>query len=204
MSFGVSIGDVLAVRKLVTDIIPSPKDSGGSRTDYQDLVRELECLRAGLVYLDKLSGTGTSQELAAIKYAALSCRRPLEEFLARIRKYDGSLGTQFRSNAIEGVIDKITFSLARREEAPKLQAYLTVRVGMVNALPAEHGLEKMQLAAENTELSHLHIEERLDNTNNLLGRVQTSVTSQTHAILKSVEKMRKFPSGHLCSPSRTR
>lgn len=200
MSFGFSVGDFLAVGKLVTDIVSCLKDSGGSRTDYQDLVRELECLQAVLIHLDKLIATGTPHDLTAIKYAALSCGRPLEEFLARIRKYERSLGIWSKGNPIKGVIDKISFPLAHRDEVQRLQAYLSVHVGMINILLAEYGLETMQLAAERTETSHLQITKWLENTTDLLGRMQRSVVSQSHAIFKSttmLEQVYKMLSGEV-------
>ncbi|KAI1779496.1 hypothetical protein F4818DRAFT_142464 [Hypoxylon cercidicola] len=200
MSFGFSVGDFLAVGKLVTEIISSLKDSGGSRTDYRDIFRELECLRAALVHLDKLTGTGTSQDLTAIKYAALSCRRPLEEFLGRIRKYDRSLGIQSRGSSIKVVIDKIRFPIAHKDDVQRLQAYLSVHVSTVNMLLAEHGLETMQLAAERIEAGHLQSNKWFENAGDLLGRLRRSVVFQTDMISKSMailENVHRFLSGEL-------
>ncbi|KAI1136976.1 hypothetical protein F5Y05DRAFT_414698 [Hypoxylon sp. FL0543] len=200
MSFGFSAGDFIAVGKLVAGIVSSLRDSGGSRTDYQHLIRELECLQATLIHLDKLAETGTSQDLAAIKYAALSCRRPLEEFIARIRKYDKSLGTQPGSNVVKRVIDKIKYPLAHKNEVQKLQAYLSVHIGTINILLAEHGLEKMQLASEKTEITQVRTKEWLESTSDLLGRVRTTVASQTDAVLRNMtmlEKVYKILSGEL-------
>lgn len=200
MSFGFSIGDFLAVGKLVADIVSSLKDSGGSRAEYQDLVRELECLEAALIHLDKLTKTEASRDLDSIKYAALSCRRPLEEFLARIRKYDRSLGAQSKPNPIKGVIDKIKFPLDHSDEIRKLQAYLSVHIGSINILLAEYGLEEMKLAAERSEMDHLQIKERLEDTAGLLRRIQTSVACQAFAVFKSMsmlENVYKVLSGEL-------
>ncbi|KAI1207866.1 uncharacterized protein F4807DRAFT_168689 [Annulohypoxylon truncatum] len=200
MSFGFSVGDFLAVSKLAKDIISSLKDSGGSRTDYQNLARELECLQAALIHLDRLTATRTPQDLAAIKYAALSCRRPLEEFLVRIRKYDRSLGIQSRPNPVKGVIDKITFPLTSRDEVQKLQAYLSVHIGTINILLAEYGLESMQLATETTESSQIKMKTWLENTDSLLSGMQTSVVSKMNAVLEnitSLEKVYRILSGEL-------
>ena len=147
-----------------------------------------------------MAATGTSQDLTAIKYAALSCRRPLEEFLARIRKYDRPLEARSSPNPIQGVIDKIKFPLAHRDEVQRLQAYLSVHIGSINILLAEHELEKMQLAAERTETGHLHIKKWLENTGDLLGRVQTMLVSQTQAIFQNMamlERVYKIIRGEL-------
>lgn len=200
MSFGFGVGDFIAVGKLVTDIVLALKDSGGSRTEYQDLVRELECLRTGLIHLDKLTATGASPNLTAIKYTALSCRRPLEEFLTKMSKYDGSLGIRPKGNPIKGVIDKIKFPFAHKEDIKNLQVYLSVHVGTINMLLAEYGLETMQLAAERAETGQLHTNKWFENTGALLGRMQSSVVFQGNAILRSMamlDKVYKMVSGEL-------
>ncbi|KAI1459628.1 hypothetical protein F4805DRAFT_419707 [Annulohypoxylon moriforme] len=192
MSFGFSVGDFLAVGKLATDIISSLKDSGGSRTEYQHLLRELECLQAALVHLDRLSETRNTHGVATIKYTALSCRRPLEEFLTKIRKYDGSLGIQSKPNPIKGVVDKVKFPLAHKDEVQALQAYLNVHINTINILLTEHGLEKMQLMEETAEANHLKVGKLFEYTNNLVRCVQTSVNSQSHAILGSTTVLEKL------------
>ena len=111
MSFGFSVGDFLAVGKLVTDIVSSLKDVGGSQNQYRDLICELECLRLALDHVKSLAQTRSSQHADAIKYTALSCRRPLEDFLSRINKYDDSLGARPQSTALKAVFDKVKFPL---------------------------------------------------------------------------------------------
>jgi hypothetical protein len=54
MSFGFSVGDFIAAGKLISDIINSLSDVGGSKSEYQELVRELESLQFALRHLDKL------------------------------------------------------------------------------------------------------------------------------------------------------
>ena len=93
MSFGFSVGDFIAVGSLITDIASSLQEAGGSKSEYQEILRELEGLERALSYLDKVkSGDACSMNIASIKYAALSCRRPLEQFLNKIKKYDNALG----------------------------------------------------------------------------------------------------------------
>lgn len=93
MSFGFSIGDFLAVGKLVAEIITSLQDAGGAKSDYQELIRELECLGKVLRRLDELQAQNSNtKSLESIKYAALSCQRPLEDFLGKMKRYEDTLG----------------------------------------------------------------------------------------------------------------
>lgn len=45
MSFGFSVGDFVAAATLVKDIIVCLKDSGGSASEYQELMDELHGLQ---------------------------------------------------------------------------------------------------------------------------------------------------------------
>jgi hypothetical protein len=93
MSFGFSFGDFIAVGTLITDITSSLRETGGSKSEYQELLRELESLQHALSQLDTLQlSDSCSTNVDSIKYAALSCRRPLEQFLSHGNMNHSSLG----------------------------------------------------------------------------------------------------------------
>jgi len=179
MSFGFSVGDFLAVGKLVADITSSLHEAGGSKSEYQELLRELESLHHALTHLDKLQ---SSANLESIKYAALSCRRPLEQFLAKINKYEKSLGVWGGGNVIKKTADKLQWAFGEENEIKKLQNYLNIHIGTINILLAEHGLEMMSLASEKGELDQLQIRERLNSTHSLMQRIKDSVTAQATVV----------------------
>lgn len=72
MSFGFSVGDFLAVGKLVADITNSLREAGGSKSEYQELLQELESLNHALKHLDKLPTKDNSANLQSIKLSAAS------------------------------------------------------------------------------------------------------------------------------------
>ncbi|MCJ1356619.1 MAG: hypothetical protein MMC33_006614 [Icmadophila ericetorum] len=89
MAFGWSVSDISTCVQLVNNIISSLRDSDGSASEYQELIRGLEDLARVLQYVDKLQPrTDQPRDLATIqhiKYLALSCMYPLKEFLAEIQ-----------------------------------------------------------------------------------------------------------------------
>ncbi|KAH6714436.1 hypothetical protein BKA61DRAFT_481678 [Leptodontidium sp. MPI-SDFR-AT-0119] len=183
MSFGFSVGDFIAVGKLITDITNSLRDAGGSKSEYQELLRELDSLHHALRYLDKLQlNNSSSMNLDSIKYAALSCRRPLEQFLSKIKRYDKSLGVWSKEGGLRSAADKLRWAYGQKDEICKLQSYLSVHVGIINILLAEHGLEMMDIASEKVESDHRHIREGLDNTRNIIEGIKSSVTAQVVAV----------------------
>jgi hypothetical protein len=201
MSFGFSVGDFLAVGKLIADITSSLKEAGGSKSEYRDVVLELECLHKTLVHLDRLSQQGDNSRTAdSIKYAALSCRRPLEEFLGKVKRYEGSLGPNATGPAWKAPMDKVRFRLSGSEEVRRMQNYLSVHVGTINILLAEHGLEAMNFAQEKTEKAQISIKERLDATKGILAQVRDNIASQAAVVYKAttmLEQMYQMVSGEI-------
>lgn len=183
MSFGFSVGDFLAIGSLINDIIGCLREAGGSKFEYQELVRELESLQQALSHVDKLQlGDSSQTHLDSIKYAALSCRRPLEQFLTKIKKYDKSLGVWSERGPLKSATDKLKWAYGQKDEIRKLQSYLNVHVGTINILLAEHGLEMMNIDSKKAEADQLHIRERLEDTRNVIYRIKNSVAAQAFAV----------------------
>ncbi|RDL35768.1 uncharacterized protein BP5553_06380 [Venustampulla echinocandica] len=183
MSFGFSVGDFIALGSLIADIASSLREAGGSKSEYQEILRELEGLEHALSHLDKLqSGDACSTSIASIKYAALSCRRPLEQFLNKIKKYDSALGVWSKAGTIRSAADKLKWAYTQKDETRKLQIYLNIHVGTINILLAEHGLERMDIASERSERDQLQIRDRLENTQKVIERIHSSAQAQAQAV----------------------
>ena len=88
MSFGFSVGDFLTVGKLISDIVTSLRTA--SIAEYRELICELHGLQRALHEIEHLKCT-TSQEAAnnGIKVAALMCQYPLDDFSAKLKKFEG-------------------------------------------------------------------------------------------------------------------
>ena len=192
MSFGFSVGDFLAVGTLIADITNSLREAGGSKSEYQEPLRELESLNHTLKHLDKLPTDGASANLESIKFASLSCQQPLEQLLGKIKKYDKALGIYSGANPIKKTADKLRWAFGEKDEIKKLQSYLNIHIRTINILLAEHGLEKMNLASEKGELDQLHIRERLENTKSLMQWIKDSVIAQTAAVQNTNSMLTKL------------
>ncbi|KAL1591739.1 hypothetical protein SLS60_011738 [Paraconiothyrium brasiliense] len=190
MSFGLSVGDFVAVGTLIRNISSCLQDAGGAKAEYRDLLRELECLQKALQHLDKLqSGSSpSSAHLDSIKYTALSCRRPLEHFFAKIQKYDGSLGVWGKAGIIKSTTDKLKWGFGQKEEIHKLQSYLNIHIGTINILLAEYGLEKMDFASDKAAADQLHIRERLEDTRGVIDNISGSLKMQA-AVVGNTQNM---------------
>ncbi|KAF3040939.1 hypothetical protein E8E12_007860 [Didymella heteroderae] len=183
MSFGIAVGDFIAVSKLVSDIVSSLQSVGSARSEYQELIRELEALSTALRHLDRLEHTPvTAANVASVKYAALSCRHPLEEFLAKVQKFEKDLGPRRMSSKWQATTSKLKWSFGQKDNVKRLQTYLDVHIGTINILLAEHGLELMNLAEKTTRAHSSQVRDQLDATQGYLVKLKKSASAQALAL----------------------
>ena len=190
MSFGFSVGDVVAVGKLVGDIVGSLREIGGAKSEYQQLVRELECLDKTLCNLDRLtlSKHQPPEVLNSIKFAALTCRQPLEDFLNQIRKYETSLGTLAVDAPVKSVAHKLKWTFGKKSQVAKLESYLSVHVANINMLLSVYGIQTLELTSKTGEAQQLFVQEQLKETQGLIKGIEGNISIQT-AVLQENQNM---------------
>ena len=229
MSFGVSVGDFITVGSLIVKLIDTLRNT---RSDYQELIRELErhvqswcnhrpCFSAqhhfppsrgaNFVYsvnqalnqLDKLKGHG-DQAIAIdqIKCTALTCREPIEQFLAKIQKYEKSLGLGKSVNRISDAGRKIQYALGKRDEANRLRHYLSLHFGAINTLMLQNSLERLNVASEENRET---IDE-IQGCSRELKEVKGNAEAQVLAIRENksmIEKLSRMVNGEIAAPLKT-
>ncbi|MCJ1359926.1 MAG: hypothetical protein MMC33_009929 [Icmadophila ericetorum] len=166
--------------KMMGDLINKLlRDVGGAKSEYQELIRELQTLHNVLQHLDKLrSKSFSSTNVDSIKYAALSYRRPLEDFLAKVRKYESSLGVRGKDGIWKTATDKLSWSFLRKDNIQKFQNYLNIHVWIINILLLENGLDLLDLASVKASSDCLHIQKKLEETWDVICGIKTGVTTQ--------------------------
>ncbi|KAF8242661.1 hypothetical protein K440DRAFT_590625 [Wilcoxina mikolae CBS 423.85] len=96
MSFGFSVGDFLAVGRLVSKVIGALNSSTDSSENYQELISELYSFQRALLEVKQVCRFSTQFHAAtinAIGHYVVLCRRPIEGFLAKIEKYRRGLNS---------------------------------------------------------------------------------------------------------------
>lgn len=87
--FGFSFGDFVQAISLLHDTRKALRDTGGARDEYQHVSVDLQHLEVLLEHVN--GGTwnhgGDAGHLNAVKGMALTCKIPLQGFLAKIEKY---------------------------------------------------------------------------------------------------------------------
>jgi len=194
MSFGFSVGDFIAAGNLIHDVIESVQDVGGAKFEFQELTRELRGLETALQHLDKLQSDSSSQDrtIQSIKFAALSCRQPLEQFLAKIKKFDSTLDVWAKGQTSKTIVRKVQWGLGMRNEVTRLQGYLNLHIATINMLLAEHSLEKMSLGQQKAESDSFQVHERLGEARNIIESVGNTVAGQMALIQHTNSTMRSL------------
>jgi hypothetical protein len=194
MSFGWSAGDCFAAINLIIEVSSSLKDSGGSRSEFQKLLRELKGLKVALQHIDNLQAKRSntpSSKLIELKSIALACRIPLEEFILKVNKYDKSLGSHppKRRKIMQNTTRKIQW-LGMKDDIYKLQHYLDTHIGTINILLAEYQLDLLSLASEQASSDKLDIQSHLRATQDAIDATKTSASVDKQDIESHLEKIR--------------
>jgi hypothetical protein len=146
MSFGYSV-DFVAVSQLVADLIGSLRETGGSKSDYQEIILELEQLGSAIRLLDDLT-EDSSIEVYGLKCAAASCRSILEEFHNKIKKYETSLGQNSSAGMVHKTWKKMLW-LKERDYIDKVRTYLSMHQRTIQTMLIEYNLAGTKMIQEN-------------------------------------------------------
>lgn len=124
--------------ELCGKIAKALKSVGGSASDYQNVVFELESLQHVLSYLQALQPNASNvSHVNAIRGMALACRLPLQDFLTKIQRYETTMGA-FASHSVKGVAIKTKWALFVADHVQKLRAMVSARVLSITLLLNTH------------------------------------------------------------------
>jgi hypothetical protein len=141
MSFGFSAGDFLAAISLVNEIVTCLKTSGGSASEYQELMLELDGLRLALTRIEHLKGSAEqTPAINSIKVAALNCKFVLDSFLMKLKKYDKSLEHGKTQGWAIDSAKKVKWELAMKTDVQELRTYLMMHTSSLNMRLSTEGL----------------------------------------------------------------
>jgi len=134
-----SVGDIISISLTVKDLVQALDDSRGSAAEYQDLIRELWALDRVLLEVEQVSRNSEQTiELYALwvtaKRATDECRRSIENFLEKIKRYEKSLGGRTSRHTLRGVPMKIRWRLTQSDELDKFKAAINAHCSSLSML----------------------------------------------------------------------
>ena len=144
VTFG-AVGDIISVCLLVKDLIKALDDSRGSSNEYQDLIRDLWALDRVLLEVDILCRQcPNTVQLAALKQTASQiagqCRESIDSFLAKIKRYQRSLGPGGDKNILRDSFWKVQWRILHKDDVAQFKAMINSQVSFLNLLLVTSGL----------------------------------------------------------------
>lgn len=134
VGFGFSVSDLVTGINLIRDSVEAVRGKKSAPAEYAALLTEIDCLRDGLEAIDDLDleTNGTEKQKAAIERATTACQLCIDEFLARISRYQPHL-----REGVSGWVSsyhKIQWALCRKQDVAKFRSQLERHTSSINML----------------------------------------------------------------------
>lgn len=133
MSFGFSVGDFVSIGLLIKEIASAL--NGSSTAEYRELTNELQLLQQTLHEIEHLEELpGQEDVINKVKFAAVMCHIPLDDFASKLKKYDILADSDLKQNIrlAKSWGRKVQWNVSMKDEIQKLRAYLGVHMGSLN------------------------------------------------------------------------
>lgn len=115
------------------------REAGGAASEYQQVIIELEGLQRCLNHLQALeSDEYNTARVNALRGMALSVRIPLEEFLAKLRQYEHSMGPFASRARLHGASKKAKWAVTVSDEVNRFRAIIVAKTVSINLLIGIH------------------------------------------------------------------
>lgn len=131
------IADLCLLIGLVKKVSKALKETGGATTEYQLVVVELKGLKNILRHLETLKPTEDNvTHINAIRGMALACQLPLRDFMAKLEKYESTLGPFADKRSLRVMVRKSKWAVVFAEEVERLRAMVAAKNISLNLLLA--------------------------------------------------------------------
>jgi ankyrin repeat protein len=175
MSFGIGVGDIIAVTKLINDVINCLRESKGSAAEYREAVVELRSFQAALDAIEQIQVAPDRQMvLDSIKIAALNSRYVLEDYLEKLASY-GLLSEKSGEHKARRLVKKIQWAAQMQKATLQLQGYLAAHTSSLNMRLVAEGLQSAFDNAERTAETQRRLEAKVDDATVVVRNVQSEV-----------------------------
>ncbi len=135
VGFGFSAGDFIAALNLVGTVIDALRDSGDASLEYRELVRELYTLEQALFRVKRIElDESQVSEQIALQQAASQCHRTIDEFWAKVRKYQPHLGQDSSSPRMKSGWMKVRWALCKKDDLARFKADLQGHTASIEVL----------------------------------------------------------------------
>lgn len=135
MSFGWSVGDIVASITLIAKISIALKESGGAKSEYQESIEFLVGLEVTLHNLRTIAPVllPSSQD-SILQVEIEKIVKPISIFFDRVQKLDASLGKESKRASWRAAPRKIQWAIQVSKEVKALRDSISVPIASLNIL----------------------------------------------------------------------
>ncbi|KAI4239517.1 MAG: hypothetical protein LQ349_000277 [Xanthoria aureola] len=160
-AFGFSAGDFVNAIVLLKKISRALRDSGGASSEYQGAVVELENLQRTLQHLASLEPTEDNiNHVNAIRGMALACQIPLRDFLAKLSRYETSLGPWASQSFLHKAARKAQWATAFSDDVKNLRALVAAKQISISLLLAAHTSQTVSRLSAKVSQQHFDLQRK--------------------------------------------
>src|SRR5687768_14416780 len=120
VGFGFSIGDFLAVLRLVGAVIDALRESCYASSSFRSLINEINelyVLESALLRVKRLDlDDGHHAEMVALRQAALQCQWTIDSFYKKLQKYQPHLQQGGTESRIKDAWVKIKWAVCNKDD----------------------------------------------------------------------------------------
>jgi hypothetical protein len=139
MSFGWSVGDIVASLQLLNKAISALKEIDGASSDYQHVINFLGLLTVTLQHLKALQYAPLDPDLSMnLEQHCTAVQGPLKSFLERIRtRFDKDLGGDKTRPKILTAGPKLQWALSTSKEVKDLERKIGGHIGAIGLVMSQ-------------------------------------------------------------------
>lgn len=162
VGFGFSVGDFLAVLRLVGTVVDTLRESSDASSTFRSLINELYVLESALLRVKRLDSDVSHVEKVALLQAASRCQRTIEAFYKKIQKYQPHLQQGGTDSRIKDAWAKIKWATCKKDDMENFRAEIRGHTSSIEIL-----LLTMHMEATTT-----HTRKQDSQQNSLASRIQ--------------------------------
>lgn len=176
VGFGFSVGDFLAVLRLVGTVIDALRESSYASSSFRSLINELYALESALLHVKRLDpDVGHNFEKVALRQAASQCQRTIDAFYRKIQKDQPHLQRGGTDSKIKDAWVKIKWTVCKKDDLEKFRAEIRGHTSSITIL-----LLTLQMGATTVQTRKQDSQQK-----SLAGRIQ-DFSSQAMGVLSTI------------------
>lgn len=186
VGFGFSVGDFVAVLKLVGDVIDALRESSSAGAAFRSLINELYALESALLRVKRLDpDTNHNVETVALRQAASQCQQTIGTFYKKIQTYQPHLQRDGTDSKVKDAWMKIKWAICKQDDLETFRAEIR---GHTSSLEILLLTVQMEATTTQTRKQDSHHKSLAGSIQNFSFQAMGALSTISNSVAKSVQQ----------------